>query len=88
MRQTDGTVQVDERGKAPGRGAYLCRATACWERGVKGALASSLRTSINGTDRDALLAYGARFEAPSATTDEDQADAPPNPPGATESGVI
>ena len=87
VRQTDGTVQVDEQGKAPGRGAYLCRATACWERGVKGALAHSLRTSINGTDRDALLAYGARFEAPSATTDEDQADAPLDPPGATESGV-
>ncbi|MDA0302563.1 MAG: YlxR family protein, partial [Chloroflexi bacterium] len=83
----DGSVQVDEQGKAPGRGAYLCRRTACWERGVKGALASALRTHINGTDRDALLAYGARFEAPTATLGEDGADTPPDPPGAQESGV-
>jgi predicted RNA-binding protein YlxR (DUF448 family) len=87
VRTPDGSVQVDEQGKAPGRGAYLCRRPACWERGVKGALASALRTHINATDRDALLAYGARFEAPTATPDEDGADTPPDPPGATESGV-
>ncbi|MSQ31582.1 MAG: DUF448 domain-containing protein, partial [Dehalococcoidia bacterium] len=26
VRAADGAVQVDEAGKAPGRGAYLCRA--------------------------------------------------------------
>ena len=88
VRMPDGTVQVDEQGKAPGRGAYLCRTTACWERGAKGALASALRTSINQPNRDALLAYGARFEAPTAASDEDGADTPPDPPSPTESGVI
>ena len=87
VKTPDGDVQVDEQGKAPGRGAYLCRVTACWERSAKGALAASLRTNINATSRDALLAYGARFEAPTATTDEDGADTPPDPPVATESGV-
>ena len=87
VRAPDGGVQVDEPGKAPGRGAYLCRAIACWERGAKGALNAALRTNINATDRDALRAYGARFEAPTATTGGDGADAPPDPPVATESGV-
>ena len=87
VRSADGTVQVDEAGKAAGRGAYLCRATACWIRGAKGALNAALRTNINATNRDALLAYGTRFEAPTATTGEDGADVPPDPPGATESGV-
>jgi predicted RNA-binding protein YlxR (DUF448 family) len=87
VRTLDGAVQVDEPGKAPGRGAYLCRTTACWERGAKGSLANALRANINATSRDALLAYGARFEASTATTDEDGADSPPDPPGATESGV-
>lgn len=67
VRSPEGPVQVDERGKAPGRGAYLCRTVACWERGTKGPLASALRTTINTTDREALVAYGARFEAPAAT---------------------
>jgi len=86
VRSPEGTVLVDERGKAPGRGAYLCQATACWERGVKGALASALRTNIDNTNRDALRTYGTRFEAPSAPV-EDSADDAADPPGPTESGV-
>jgi predicted RNA-binding protein YlxR (DUF448 family) len=87
VRTPEGFVQVDERGKAPGRGAYLCRVTACWERSVKGSLASALRTTIKTTDRDALIAYGAQFEAPTASTNEDSAERAPDPPGAEESGV-
>ena len=86
VRSADGPVEVDEPGKAPGRGAYLCRTRACWERGAKGALNPALRTNINATNRDALLSYGERFEVPTATTDNDTADAPRDP-GATESGV-
>ena len=87
VRATDGLVEVDEAGRAPGRGAYLCRAVTCWERGAKGALNPSLRTTINATNRDALLAYGQRFEAPTATTDDADAIASHDRPGATESGV-
>ncbi len=88
VRAADGPVQVDEARKAPGRGAYLCRTVACWERGAKGALNAALRTTINAANRDALLAYGHRFETPTATTDDHQADGPPDLPGATESGVV
>jgi len=87
IRSTEGIVEVDERGKAPGRGAYLCQAAACWERGAKGSLANALRANINGTNRDALLAYGAQFEAHTATTDENGTHAASTPPDATESGV-
>ncbi|MSQ31606.1 MAG: YlxR family protein [Dehalococcoidia bacterium] len=61
VRTADGGVAVDERGRAPGRGAYLCRAVACWERGAKGALNAALRVTLNDTDRAAIAAYGAQF---------------------------
>ena len=87
VRSADGLVEVDEAGKAPGRGAYLCRALPCWERGAKGALNAALRTNMNATNREALRAYGQRFETPTATEDTDAAATPPDPPAAAESGV-
>lgn len=35
-RKPDGTVSVDLKGKEPGRGAYLCRDAACFEKAKKG----------------------------------------------------
>jgi predicted RNA-binding protein YlxR (DUF448 family) len=35
VRGADGTVAVDATGAASGRGAYLCGAAACLERGLK-----------------------------------------------------
>jgi len=69
VRAADGTVEVDERGRAPGRGAYLCREVACWERGAKGALNGALRTTIDATNRAAIVAYGAQFASPLAPSD-------------------
>lgn len=55
-------IEVDEgRRRVAGRGTYLCRDAACWERGLKGALAGSLRTPLEPENRDALRAHGARF---------------------------
>lgn len=31
VRTPDGTVEIDETGKRPGRGAYLCRHRSCWQ---------------------------------------------------------
>lgn len=31
VRTPEGTVEIDETGKRPGRGAYLHRRRACWE---------------------------------------------------------
>ena len=46
-RTSDGRVEVDSGGKAPGRGAYLCRDLACAAKAAKkGTLARVLRTSL------------------------------------------
>lgn len=50
-------VRIDPSGKMPGRGAYLHDRVSCWERGLKGALASALKTNISTEERDALRAF-------------------------------
>ena len=63
VRTAEGAVQVDERGKAPGRGAYLHPSAACWQRGVAGALQGALRVTLQQADREALRAYAEQFTA-------------------------
>jgi len=50
VRTTDG-VRVDATGKLAGRGAYLHDRRECWERGLKGALAHALKTTLNAYER-------------------------------------
>ena len=50
VRTTEG-VRVDPTGKLAGRGAYLHDRRECWERGMKGALAHALKTSLNTEER-------------------------------------
>jgi predicted RNA-binding protein YlxR (DUF448 family) len=45
---------VDPSGKLAGRGAYLHNQRACWERGLKGALANALKTPLGSEDRQRL----------------------------------
>ncbi len=35
VRASDGTISLDFRGKAPGRGAYVCPNSACLKKAVK-----------------------------------------------------
>jgi predicted RNA-binding protein YlxR (DUF448 family) len=42
VRSSDGTVVLDPRGDAPGRGAYVCRDAACLQR-ARRRLAGALR---------------------------------------------
>jgi predicted RNA-binding protein YlxR (DUF448 family) len=53
VRRPDG-VLVDPGGKLAGRGAYLHNQRACWERGLKGALANALKMSLTPEDRQRL----------------------------------
>ena len=69
VRTAEGRVQVDERGKAPGRCAYLHPLAACWLRGVGGALQGALRVTLVEADREALRAYAERFTALGADED-------------------
>lgn len=47
VRSPGGTLSVDLRGKASGRGAYVCPEPACLARGLAdGAIAKALETAI------------------------------------------
>ena len=57
VRAPDGTVSVDQSGRAPGRGAYLCADGSCWtaalkkksiERALRAALPSDVRSRLQG----------------------------------------
>ncbi len=49
VRTTDGQVLVDETGKLPGRGAYLCRRPECVEKGgTKKIIERALKMKISG----------------------------------------
>jgi uncharacterized protein len=51
----DKTVEVDNKGKQPGRGAYLCRGPECLQTGLKGnKLERALRTELSTDSREKL----------------------------------
>ena len=71
VRTPAGTVEVDMTGKKSGRGAYLCRSQACWRTALRrGALSHALRTEIQPSDREALLAYSASLPAEEPDVEE------------------
>jgi len=56
VRTAEG-AQVDPTSKMAGRGAYLHDRRECWERGLKGALAHALKTTLSADDRARLEAF-------------------------------
>lgn len=55
VRSPEGTVSLDLRGKAPGRGAYVCRDPACLKKAQRSkALSRSLETEIPSQVYEAL----------------------------------
>ncbi len=67
VRSPQGEISVDLRGKASGRGAYVCRDTACLKQALKSkALERNLDTSIPQEIYDALIA---QMEVPDGTTE-------------------
>jgi len=69
VRTSDG-IQVDLTGKAAGRGAYLHDDPLCWQKGLKGALASALRAEITPSDRVRLEQFAATLS--DKTGDQEQ----------------
>jgi len=53
VRTAEG-VRVDPTSKMAGRGAYLHDRRECWERGLKGALANALKTTLTVDERATL----------------------------------
>jgi predicted RNA-binding protein YlxR (DUF448 family) len=63
VRTPDQGVKIDESGKAPGRGAYLCRERQCWERALsEKRLDHALQTSLSKEEWEALLEFGQALE--------------------------
>jgi predicted RNA-binding protein YlxR (DUF448 family) len=55
VRQADGQLEVDARGKLPGRGAYLCPSQGCWDRALEQRkLARALKCEVSSAQVDAL----------------------------------
>ena len=65
VRQPDG-VFIDLSGKMNGRGAYVHDRRSCWERSLKGALASALKVSLTAEDRQRLENFMASLPEESA----------------------
>ena len=56
VRSPEGAISLDFRGKAPGRGAYLCPDPACLKRAIKSkALERGFETTIPQEIYDGLL---------------------------------
>jgi len=73
VRSPSGGVFLDASGRAPGRGAYVCRSAACNDRAItKGALSRALKIpiptdllealagSLSTTDMKTIIEGGAR----------------------------
>jgi predicted RNA-binding protein YlxR (DUF448 family) len=55
VRNKAGGVEIDKTGKMEGRGAYLCRDRACWEKALKGnQLGHALKGKITRDDAERL----------------------------------
>jgi predicted RNA-binding protein YlxR (DUF448 family) len=64
VRTRNDGVQIDERGKVPGRGAYLCHESSCWNSALGStALQHALRTELTPEERLLLAEYAGRFAA-------------------------
>ncbi len=62
----DGQLSVDVTGKAPGRGAYICRAD-CWDTALgRGRLARSLGRQLSNSDLESLQDGKAEVFRPTA----------------------
>ena len=52
-------IEIDHKGKKPGRGVYLCPRAICWERGLKtNRIEFGLRTKMTAENRQSLADYG------------------------------
>src|SRR4030042_946730 len=55
LRTSGGGIEIDISGKKDGRGAYLCKDLACWEKALKGKqLEHAFKTKIDQTNLERL----------------------------------
>ncbi len=63
VRLAEDHVQIDPTGKLAGRGAYLHKMRACWEKGLKGSLSHALKVTFTPDDLAALQQFMQEFPA-------------------------
>jgi predicted RNA-binding protein YlxR (DUF448 family) len=62
VRTPQGALEIDNRGKKAGRGAYLCRTRDCFESGLKRKrLEYALKVELGPEQRAGLLEYSKRL---------------------------
>ena len=62
VRTPDGRIIVDETSKKPGRGAYLCRDRACWEKALRGnQLEHALKATLSTKEKEQLAEFAAKL---------------------------
>lgn len=60
-------VQIDHDGRTEGRGAYLHKNLACWDRAVKGSLSKALRTELTEQEIETLRTFFEEIPDPDLT---------------------
>lgn len=89
VRTLQGEVQIDERGKTPGRGAYLCRSRTCWQDALShGRLEHALKIQLELGDRQRLDEYAQRLPCPETQASPEDAQAPIRGQGRVSSKTI
>ncbi len=64
VRTPEGQVEVDLTGKKPGRGAYICPRSACWEEALRRrALNRALRVVLTSEEAERLRQYARSLPA-------------------------
>jgi Protein of unknown function (DUF448) len=82
VRAPDGSVAVDASGRAPGRGAYLCRDASCFDTAARKKAIEHALTVAMPVDLAAILVAGPDALAAAITTTPPRADGSrpdPNP---------
>jgi predicted RNA-binding protein YlxR (DUF448 family) len=70
VRTPQGALEIDNRGKKAGRGAYLCRTQDCFESGLKRKrLEYALKVEIGPEQRAGLLEYSKTLLAGSSVVE-------------------
>jgi uncharacterized protein len=88
VRTPEGHIELDPKGKKPGRGTYLCARRSCWDLALsKGRLEHELGAPLLPEDRAALEAYRDTLPpepeaAPAAPARRKKAGPAPNTAGA------
>ena len=61
VRCSDGSIEIDIKGKKAGRGAYLCESKKCWELSLskkrKDPLVYNLKAKLTPENRKELIEY-------------------------------